>query len=239
MNDETQTPGAGPRGTGQETSTGGTSEWSNVPSQPVPPPAQPPAPPAQSLEPLPVPPPAPPVAGGYQPVYGSGSGPQTPPPPPGGGYASAPGGGYTPPPPQGPPPGYGGGPAPQYPPPPPPPSAGQGLTSNAAAAISYITFIPAVLFLVLEPYNRDRFVRFHAWQCIALTVVAVGIRIIFAVLTMMSFHLLWWLFLLIRMALGLILFVFWLIALIKASQGQWYKIPIVGDLAASFAGQQQ
>ena len=30
-----------------------------------------------------------------------------------------------------------------------------------------------------------------------------------------------------------------LIALIKASQGQWYKIPIVGDLAASFSGNQQ
>ena len=176
MNDETQTPGAGPQGTGQETSMGGTSEWSTVPpTQPPTPPAQPLSPPPQSLEPLPAPPPPPPVppaAGGYQPVYGSGTQAPPPPPPPGG-YASAPGGGYTPPPPQGPPPGYGGGPGPQYPPPPPPPSAGQGLTSNAAAAISYITFIPAVLFLVLEPYNRDRFVRFHAWQSIALWIVAV------------------------------------------------------------------
>jgi uncharacterized membrane protein len=193
------------------------------------------------LEPLPSPPPqnvppsAPPQYGappeGYQPVYGSQ--PQTPPP---GNYAGAPGSGYPPPPPN-PPPGYGTGP--QYPPPPPPPAAGQGLSSNAAAAISYITFIPAVLFLVMEPYNRDRFVRFHAWQCIALTVVAVGLGIIFHILSIMSFHLLWWMFLLIRLAIRLILFVFWLIALIKASQGQWYKIPIVGDLAASFAGQQQ
>src|SRR5215472_642921 len=77
MNDDTQTPGAGPQGTGQESSLGGgASEWSTVP------PAQPPAPPAppapaQSLEPLPPPPPASP-AGGYQPVYGSQ--PQTPPP---------------------------------------------------------------------------------------------------------------------------------------------------------------
>ena len=46
-------------------------------------------------------------------------------------------------------------------------------------------------------------------------------------------------FMLIRLAIRLILFVFWLVALIKASQGQWYKIPIVGDLAASFAGSQQ
>ncbi|HXS11126.1 MAG TPA: DUF4870 domain-containing protein [Acidobacteriaceae bacterium] len=222
MNDESQTPGAGPEGTGQESSTGGASEWSTVPSpQPPQPPAEPPSPPAQSLEPLPTPPPAapPPAAAGYQPVYGSQ--PQTPPPP------------------QGPPPGYGGGPTPQYPPPPPPPAAGQGLSSNAAAAISYITFIPAVIFLVVEPYNRDRFVRFHAWQCIALTIVAVGIGILFAVLNVIGFHILWWMFMLIRLAIRLILFVFWLIALIKASQGQWYKIPIVGDLAVSLAGGQK
>jgi uncharacterized membrane protein len=114
--------------------------------------------------------------------------------------------------------------------------AGQGLSSNAAAAISYITFIPAVIFLVMEPYNRDRFVRFHAWQCIALTVVAAGLGIVFAVLGIIGFHLLFWMFFLIRSLIDLVLFVFWLIALIKASQGQWYKIPIIGDLAQSFAG---
>jgi uncharacterized membrane protein len=167
-------------------------------------------------------------------VYGSQ--PQTPPP----GYTSAPGGGYTPPPPQGPPPGYAGGPGPQYPPGAPPPAAGQGLSSNAAAAISYITFIPAVLFLVLAPYNRDRFVRFHAWQCIALTIVWVAISILFFVMGVAGLHFaLLGLWTLIRLAIRLILFVFWLIALIKASQGQWYKIPIVGDLAQSFAGAQQ
>jgi uncharacterized membrane protein len=238
MSDETQTPGAGPQGTGQENSMGGASEWSTVP--PVEPPAPPP--PAQALEPLPpappppAAPPAPQPAGGYQPVYGTQ--PQAPPPPTSG-YANAPGGASSPPPPQGPPPGYAGGPGPQYPPPPPPPAAGQGLSSNAAAAISYITFIPAVIFLVMEPYNRDRFVRFHAWQCIALTIVAACLSILFTVLGVMSFHLLWWMFVLIRLAVRLILFVFWLIALIKASQGQWYKIPIVGDLAANFAGGQQ
>ena len=228
MSDETQTPGAGSQGTGQQTNLSGTaSEWSTVPSpQPPPPPAAPPDPPAQSLEPLPPAPSA--AAGGYQPVYGSGPG-------------AAASGGYTPPPPQQgpPPPGYGGGPGPQYPPPPPPPSAAQGLSSNGAAALSYITFIPAVLFLMIEPYSRDRFVRFHSWQSISLWIVAVGIRIIFYVLSAMSFHVLWWLFLLIRMAIGFVLFVFWLIALIKASQGQWYKIPIVGDLATSFSGGQQ
>lgn len=236
MIDDTQTPGAEPQGTGQESSMGGASDWSTVP------PSEPPAAPAQSLEPLPpppqnIPPATPPPSpqfgtppAGYQPVYGSQ--PQTPPP---GSYASAPGSGYPPPPPN-PPPGYGSGP--QYPPPPPPPAAGQGLSSNAAAAISYLTFIPAVLFLVIAPYNRDRFVRFHAWQCIALTIVAVVLGIVFSVLAIIGLHLMWWMLFLIHRLIDLVLFIFWLIALIKASQGQWYKIPIVGDLAASFAGQQ-
>lgn len=224
MNDDPQTPGAGPEGTGQESSLGGASEWSTVkPAQPpanLTPPPTPPVPPAQSLEPLPPAPPPPPASGpqatgGYQQVYGTGAGAGTPPP------------------------GNAGGPGPQYPPPPPPPSAGQGLSSNAAAAISYITFIPAVIFLVMEPYNRDRFVRFHAWQCIALTIVGVGLSILFAVMSVIGFHLLWWMFMLIRLAIRLVLFVFWLIALIKASQGQWYKIPIVGDLAVSLAGGQK
>ncbi|HEX5282718.1 MAG TPA: DUF4870 domain-containing protein [Bryocella sp.] len=234
MIDEPQTPGAGPEGTGQESSTGGASDWSTVP--PAQPPV-PPAPPSQSLEPLPVPPPPPPpqqpAPGGYAPVYGS-----QPQYPPAGGYASGPAGGYPPPPQGPPPPGYAGGPGPQYPPGAPPPAIGQGLSSNAAAAISYITFIPAVIFLVVAPYNRDRFVRFHAWQCIALTVVAVVIGIVFAMLGIIGLHVMFWMLFLIHRLIDLVIFVFWLIALIKASQGQWYKIPIVGDLATSFAGNQ-
>ena len=91
----------------------------------------------------------------------------------------------------------------------------------------------------MAPYNRDRFVRFHAWQCIALTIVAVVIGIVFTVLGIVGFHLLWWMLFLVHRLIDLVLFIFWLIALIKASQGQWYKIPIVGDLAVSFAGAQQ
>ena len=85
----------------------------------------------------------------------------------------------------------------------------------------------------------DRFVRFHAWQCIALTIVWAAIKILFSIFALAGFHvLLFGVWTLISLAVFLVLFVFWLIALIKASQGQWYKIPIVGDLAASFTGGQ-
>lgn len=188
--------------------------------------------------PMPQPPAPPAPSAGYQPVYGS-TGQQQPPPSP---YASGPQS-YPPPPPGGPgmppPPGqgYGAPGGPGYPPPGAPP-AGQGLSSNAAAAISYLTFIPAVIFLVMAPYNRDRFVRFHAWQCIALTIVWVVISIVFMILTLVGFHFMWWMMTLIHMLVRLVLFVFWLIALIKANQGQWFRIPIVGDLAQSFAGKE-
>ena len=38
-------------------------------------------------------------------------------------------------------------------------STQSGLSDNSAAAIAYITIIPAIIFLVLEPYNRKPFVR--------------------------------------------------------------------------------
>lgn len=258
MTDETQGPQSEPP-TGQETSLGGASEWSTVAPSPAPPTSltnpessasstgQ--AVPNQALEPLPQPasygsanaptgPPVPPQPSSgpapvgqqsYQQVYGTGQ-PQP------SSYASAPGGGY---PPQGPPPPmpeYGAPGGPGYPPQGPPPPVGQGLSSHAAAAISYLTFIPAVIFLVMAPYNRDRFVRFHAWQCIALTIVWVAVSIIFSVLAFAGLHFVGWMLMLIHMLIRIVLFIFWLIAIIKASQGQWFKIPIVGDLAQSFAG---
>jgi uncharacterized membrane protein len=47
-----------------------------------------------------------------------------------------------------------------------------GLSDNAAGAIAYITIVPAIVFLVLEPYNKSAFIRFHAWQSIFFSIVA-------------------------------------------------------------------
>ena len=44
--------------------------------------------------------------------------------------------------------------------------AAAGLTDNVAGALAYVTIIPAIIFLVLEPFNKKRFIRFHAFQCI-------------------------------------------------------------------------
>ena len=124
---------------------------------------------------------------------------------------------YPPPPGGYPPPGY--VPPTQYP----PYNAAAGPSANTMGALAYVTFIPALIFLVIEPYKRDDFIRFHSWQCIALTLVEMAGSIIFGFMGVVGF--------MIRAVLGLLLFVFWLIAIIKASKGERYHIPLVGDLA--------
>ena len=41
-----------------------------------------------------------------------------------------------------------------------------GLSDNAAGGLSYVTIIPAIVFLIVEPFKKSSYVRFHAWQSI-------------------------------------------------------------------------
>jgi len=95
--------------------------------------------------------------------------------------------------------------------------------------LAYVTFIPAIIFLVMEPYNKSRFVRFHAFQSIFLTVALIAISIALSVLSfipviglmLLPVHLLIW--------LGM--FALWIVLLLKANQGQMWKLPVIGDMA--------
>jgi uncharacterized membrane protein len=128
--------------------------------------------------------------------------------------------------------GYTGAPAqPMYPQQ--PMAMNAGLSDNVAAALSYVTIIPAIIFLVLEPYNKVPLIRFHSWQSIFLFIGAVVLQFAVTMLhVMMHFiPLIWILFALIHFVLGIGLFILWIIAILKASKGEWYKIPVIGDFA--------
>ncbi|HEX3435253.1 MAG TPA: DUF4870 domain-containing protein [Pseudacidobacterium sp.] len=116
------------------------------------------------------------------------------------------------------------------------PAAG-GLSENAAAAISYITIIPAIVFLVLEPYNKMRLVKFHAIQCIALHVAWIAVWVATMVLSVVLHFipLIGLLFGLVDLLIGVVFFVAWLVAILKASKGEYFKLPIIGDFAAKQA----
>jgi uncharacterized membrane protein len=112
-------------------------------------------------------------------------------------------------------------------------ASSSGLSDNAAAAIAYLTIIPAILFLILEPYNRIPLVRFHSFQCIGLCIAAfvLQIAIVIGEATLHFIPLSWIIFSVVHAIIALGLFIAWLIAIIKASRGEWYKLPLIGDFA--------
>jgi uncharacterized membrane protein len=109
-----------------------------------------------------------------------------------------------------------------------------GLTDNVAGMLAYVTIIPAILFLVIEPYNRSRFVRFHAFQSIFFALAWTALWIVLSFLVHIPF--LGWLTILIWPLVGLAGLVIWLVLLLKANQGQMWKLPVIGDMAEKQAG---
>lgn len=112
----------------------------------------------------------------------------------------------------------------------PPPAAGAMPNQNVMGGIAYLTFIPAVIFLLIEPHKHNHFVRFHAWQSLWLCIIYVVVR--FALFWVPGFGLM-------TFGLGalirLLFFVAWLIVIINAFQGKMFKLPVIGDLAESQA----
>jgi uncharacterized membrane protein len=112
--------------------------------------------------------------------------------------------------------------------------AASGMTDNVAGMLAYVTFIPAIIFLVTAPYNQGRFVRFHSFQSIFFCVAVVAIKVVLSFLTIVPFLILITGPLFLLVALGA--FIVWIILLLKANQGQMFKLPVIGDLAEKQAG---
>jgi uncharacterized membrane protein len=108
---------------------------------------------------------------------------------------------------------------------------------NLAAALAYLTFIPAILFLILEPYKQNRFVRFHSVQCILLWVVGVLTAVAIKLLAMVLFLVPVigpLLIVLISVLASLAVVVSWLVLVVKALQGETFKFPGLGGLAERY-----
>lgn len=105
-----------------------------------------------------------------------------------------------------------------------------GLSDNAAGGIAYITLIPAVVFLIIDPYRKSSFVRFHCWQSIFFFITWALVNIVVGALQSLAPAIIFqtlspW------QMIGLLFFVIWLILFINAFNGKRVKLPIVGDLA--------
>lgn len=123
--------------------------------------------------------------------------------------------------------------APQAPPPS-PAAASAGLTDDVASGLAYLTIIPAIIFLVVAPYNTNPKVKFHAWQSIFLGIVGIAADVVLTIIGRIPF--LGLIDLLLWPLVGLGIFILALIAMIQAFQGKRFKIPVVGDFAEKQAG---
>jgi uncharacterized membrane protein len=103
------------------------------------------------------------------------------------------------------------------------------LADNVAGLLAYITIIPAIVFLLIEPFNKNRFVRFHSFQCLFIAVACFAVGIAFAIIAMIP--VIGLLLIPISFLVWIGVFVIVIICAVKAYQGQKWKLPVIGDLA--------
>jgi uncharacterized membrane protein len=97
-----------------------------------------------------------------------------------------------------------------------------GLQPNVAGLLCYVLgWVTGIIFLLLEKDNQ--FVRFHAIQSIvvfgAVTVADIILRFIPIIGWILS------------VIVGILAFILWIVLMVKAYQGQRYKVPIAGNIA--------
>jgi uncharacterized membrane protein len=71
--------------------------------------------------------------------------------------------------------------------------------------------------------NKVAYIRFHAIQCIGLSIAAIAAHIIAMLIPVIGWIL--------APFISLAFLVIWIIAILKASKGEWFKIPFIGPFA--------
>ena len=112
-------------------------------------------------------------------------------------------------------------------------SAPVNTKDRLLGAAAYVTFLPALAFLFLKQFKRRNFIRFHARQSIFFWILVAAVAGLGLLASTFGFLLVW-------MVTGILavlaLFLTWLVLSIKALQGEWFKLPGLGNLAQHFGG---
>ena len=99
-----------------------------------------------------------------------------------------------------------------------------GFDANVAAALSYLVgFVTGIIFLVIEKENK--FVRFHAMQSTLVFAGIVAVDILLRIVPILGALVV--IFVVIPLSA-----ILWLLLMFKAYQGQEFKLPLVGQMAA-------
>jgi uncharacterized membrane protein len=114
------------------------------------------------------------------------------------------------------------------------------MTDNVASLLCYLVgFITGILFLVMEPYNKNRAIRFHAFQSIFLNVAWVAVYIVLGILTTALLTVSLSMFAvigLLHLVINLAFLALWIYMMVSAYQGKQVELPVIGPLARKQAG---
>lgn len=97
-----------------------------------------------------------------------------------------------------------------------------GMDENVAALISIIVApITSIIFFLIE--KDSKFVKFHAMQSGILAVAYLLLNIVLGFIPVIGW--------IIGMILPLAVFILFIVMLIKAYQGEWFELPVIGKIA--------
>jgi len=118
-----------------------------------------------------------------------------------------------------------------------------GIASNVAGLLCYILWpVACIFFLLLGPYNRDRFVRFHAFQSLFLGLAAIAVAMALGIMTsiLALIPVIGWIMDTLAWAVyGAGLLILAIFLMYKAYNGERYRVTLIGDLAAQRAEKSQ
>ncbi len=99
-----------------------------------------------------------------------------------------------------------------------------GFDANVAAALSYLVgFVTGIVFLLVEKENK--FVRFHAMQSTLVFTGIVAVDILLQIVPILGA-------LIVNFVVIPASALLWLLLMYKAYQGEEFKLPLVGQMAA-------
>jgi uncharacterized membrane protein len=120
------------------------------------------------------------------------------------------------------------------------------LPPNVAHFLCYVAgWITGVVFLIIE--KKDRATRFHAWQSIialgGISVISILLYSLFSMLAVARLFAIGWVlgYVINAVLVGVYLIglILWVVLMVKAFQGQDYKLPVAGEIAYNLAYKEQ
>ena len=110
--------------------------------------------------------------------------------------------------------------------------SGTGLESNVAGLLSYLVgWITGLIFFLIE--QEDEFVRFHAMQSIIVFGAITVVQIVLGILSIIPHAGI--IFAIIGYIVWLFAVVLWIVLMVKAYQGERFKLPVSGDMAEKYS----